>query len=123
MTQGAAARKCHPKPPERQDVLEALPREPLHAHIRPGDAAWRIRIWGHVSGHAQPSLPIQGNSDGLEGRESQVRGVAVHMMSVFHHDLCPGPEPRGDGHPLQQAKPSQAVRKVRDSTVGQACLP
>lgn len=29
MTQGAVARKCHPKPPERQDVLEALRREPL----------------------------------------------------------------------------------------------
>lgn len=36
--------------------------------------------------HAQPSLPIQGNSDGLEGGESQVRGAAVHM-SVFHHDF------------------------------------
>lgn len=37
--------------------------------------------------HAQPLLPIQGNSDGLEGRESQVRGAAVHIMNAFHHNL------------------------------------
>lgn len=49
--------------------------------------------------------------DGWEEAKWQVL-CAVHILSPWL--LCLGPEPSGDGLPAQHAKPSQAVRKVRD---------